>query len=791
MSARGALCRTLVVVSLIGQTACGGGGDASAPVAPAPVPTPTPTPTPSPPPAPTLPTITTQPSAQQAGAGTPVTFSVVSPNATTHRWQRSTDAGATWTDVAGASAASLTLTSPALIDNGNRYRAVVTNEVGSVQSAAAELAVNARLRLLAGALGGSGHADGSGLDARFDLNRGMAMDAQGNLIIADSNNHVLRRMTPAGMVTTIAGTVGVNGRVDGPAATARLSTPRSVAVDPTGAVWFVDQGTCYLRKLAGGIVSTVALLVPPNYSCYLPNGDGDPRGYDPAELAIGPNGDVFVSDRERDIISRVDAAGNVSLYAGDPTSSGFDDGPRLGARFRMPRGLAFDAAGNLYVGDGNGTIRRIDSTGNVTTIAGAPLQFDNIDGIGTDARLNRPLALQVVGSLLVITDSFASTLRVLDLNTLELRTLAGEPSVSGSSDGRGSAARFNGPYGLASNGSLLYVSDGGSGLVRAVTLDGQVTTVAGKLLPAGAVDGSGAAARFAGAVQLTADAEGNLYAADNHAIRKISPAGEVTTFAGKLGVADWTDGIGEAARFRNPAALAIDGAGNLIVADRGNQAIRRISRDGAVTTIAGGGPGSAGFVNGPGPMARFNDVQAVSVDPAGNIFVADYYNCSIRKISPDGMVSTPIGSGPVNCVHIDSANFPLSLIYPTLVLAIGTDDVLLSDYRRASLWRVGPNGRVSFPPVGSNPGFVDGAGSEAQFGSIGALARDAAGNIYVADAANHALRLIRPDFSVSTLVHRGLTTVLGDNPSLRAPWGVAVLPGNALAISTEAAIVVD
>lgn len=789
MSARGALCRTLVVVSLIGQTACGGGGDASAPVAPAPVPTPTPSPPPPPPP--TLPTITAQPSAQRAGAGTPVTFSVVSPNATTHQWQRSTDTGATWTDVAGANAASLTLTSPALIDNGTQYRVVVTNEVGSAQSAAAGLAVNARLRLLAGALGGAGHVDASGLDARFDLNRGLAMDAQGDLIIADSNNHVLRRMTPAGVVTTIAGTVGVNGRVDGPVATARLSTPRSVAIDSTGAVWFVDQGTCHLRKLADGIVSSVALLVPPSYSCYLPNGQGDPHGYDPAELAIGPDGDVFVSDRERDIISRVDAAGNVSLYAGDPTSSGFDDGPRLSARFRVPRGLAFDAAGNLYVGDGNGTIRRIDSAGNVTTIAGAPLQFDNVDGIGTDARLNRPLALQVVGDLLVITDSGASTLRVLDLNTLELRTLAGEPSVPGASDGRGSAARFNGPYGLAGNGSLLYVSDGGSGLVRTVTLDGQVTTVAGKLLPVGAVDGPGPVARFSGAVPLTADGEGNVYAADNHAIRKISPAGEVTTFAGKLGVADWTDGTGEAARFRNPAAITIDGAGNLIVADTGNQAIRKISRDGVVTTIAGGGPGSAGFVNGPGPVARFNNIQAVSVDPAGNIFVADYQNCSIRKISPDGMVSTPIGSGPINCVFIDSANFAVSLIYPSLVLAIGTDDVLFSDYRRSLLWRVGPDGRASFPPVGLNPGFVDGAGSEARFGRIAALARDANGNIYVADAANHALRLIRPDFSVTTLVHRGLTTVLGEDPSLRAPGGVAVLPGNALAISTEAAIVVD
>jgi len=731
-----------------------------------------------------------QPSAQSTGAGTPVTFSVVSPNATSHRWQRSTNDGTTWIDVVGADTASLTLASPALIDSGTQYRAVATNEAGSTQSAAAKLTVNARLRLLAGALGGRGHADASGREARFDLNRGIALDGRGDLIIADSNNHVLRKMTPAGEVTTTAGTVGSDGRADGSAAAALLSNPRSVAVDAAGVIWFVDQGTCYLRKLADGVVSSVALLSGDG-PCYLA-ASADLRGYDPAELAIGPDGDIFVSDRQRNIISRVDAAGDVSLYAGSPFESGFDDGPRLSARFWAPRGLAFDASGNLYVADSNSTIRRIDGSGNVTTIAGAPLQLANVDGIGTDARLGRPLALQVIGNVLVITDSFMSTLRVLDLTTLELRTIAGEPSVPGSSDGRGSAARFNGPYGVAGDNDLIYVSDGESGLVRTATLDGQVTTLAGQLRPVGAADGPGTAARFGGTVALAADAAGNLYAADgaNHAIRKISPNGEVTTVAGALGVADWVDGVGAAARFNKPSAIAIDDTGNLIVADMGNEAIRKISRDGVVTTIAGGGPGSAGYVDGPGAIARFNYIESVSVDPAGNIFVADAQNCSIRKISPDGVVSTPIGSGPGTCMFFDGSNIPVLLVWPRVVVAIGIDDVLYVDNPNTQVKRIGADRRLSLV-AGSRSGFVDGPAGDARFGWISALVRDANGNIYVADAGNHALRLIRPDSSVETLVHRSVNTDPGDNPSLRAPAHLAILPGNSIAISTEAAVVVD
>lgn len=782
MSTRSALCRTIVIVSMTGLTACGGGGGASAPIL---------QPPPAPSPTPTAPTITTQPSPQSTGAGTAVTFAVASPNATAHRWQRSSDGGTTWADIPGANGASLPLSSPALIDSGTRYRAVLTNDLGSTQSAVAELTVHPRLRLLAGSLGGPGHADAAGRDARFDFNRGIALDAQGNLIVADSSNHVLRKVTPTGEVATIAGAAGLEGRVDGPAAAARLSTPRSVAVDASGTIWFVDQGTCYLRKLANGMLSSVASLVGEGY-CYLATGSSEPRGYDPAELAIGPTGDVFVSDRERDIISRVDAAGNVSLYAGDPFSSGFDDGPRLSARFRAPRGLAFDAAGNLYVADSNSTIRRIDGSGNVTTIAGAPQQLDNVDGIGTDARLSRPLALTVVGNSLFITDVYASTLRLLNLDTLELRTIAGEPSVPGSSDGRGAAAHFDGPYGVASNGDVIYVSDGGNGLLRTATLDGLVTTIAGQLLPAGAADGSATAARFSGPVALVADAAGNVYAADgtNHAIRKISPTGEVTTFAGQLGVADWVDGTGSAARFRNPRAITIDAAGNLIVADAGNNAIRKISREGVVTTIAGGGPGSAGYADGPGPSARFDNIMSVSVDPAGNIFVADAQNCSIRRINPSGMVTTPIGSGPAACMFFDSAHLPVSIVWPTVVLAIGTDDVLYVDNPYTAIRRVRADGRLVYG-AGSRAGFADGPADEALFGSIAALARDADGNIYVADAANHALRLMRPDFSVTTLVRGGVNTALGDSPSLRSPVGIAILPDNALAVSTEAAVVLD
>jgi len=773
------------VSTSIGLAACGGGGGSSAPIPPAPAPVPPPATTPS---------IAVQPQPQAVGAGNAASFTVTSPNATSYQWQRSVDFGATWANVAGASSATLILAATALIDSGSQYRVVVSNSLGALTSSAAPLTVRPNLRLLAGALGGAGYLDGQGTAARFDFTRGIAMDASGNIVVADSQNHVLRRITVAGVATTLAGAPGIKGRVDGASGSARLSSPRGVAVDAAGVIWFVDQGTCYLRKLVGGVVTSVARLPPPTGGCYLESLVVNSGIYDPAELAIGPTGDIFVSDRERDVILRVDAAANVTVFAGDPMEEGSIDGPLATARLRSPRGLAFDAAGNLYVAESqNATVRRIDTAGNVTTIAGAAQQRMHLDGIGTAARFITPAGLSVVGQTLVVTDSGGSTVRLLDLMTLSLVTIAGNPGIAGAADGIGTAALFTSPFYVANGGAgTLYVSDSGNSTIRKVTLAGVVTTLAGQVLPSGTTDGAAGNARFSTAHPLASDAAGNIYIADsaNHTIRKVTPAGVVTTLAGSPGQSGLVDGTGGAARFNSPTAVVVDSAGNLIVADYANDALRRITPAGAVTTIAG--LLGSGYVNGPALTARFDSPLALAIDSVGNIYIADELNCVIRKLTPAGMVSTLAGGGPINCGNLDGPAVSAQMLWPKLVVATGVDEVLFVDIQSRSIRRAKADGSIDSVVGAGTEGSADGQGTAATFSLISGLARDSVGNLYVADSGNHAVRLVRPNFAVSTLLRNPPpNTVLGDLPSIRAPSGVTVLPGNAIALSTEAAIVVD
>lgn len=785
--------RWILTASSIALSACGGGGGGSAPLPP--------TPAPAPPPA-VAPTITAQPQAQAIDAGTNATFSVGSPNAANYQWQVSTDAGVSWTDVAGATAAMLSVSSPGLIDSGRQYRAVVANAVGNTASTPASLTVRPFLRLLAGALGGHGYLDGQGTAARFDFTRGSAIDAAGNVYVADTSNHIIRRVTPGGAVTTFAGTPGVAGHVDGPTSDSQLSSPRDIAIDSAGTLWFVDQGTCYLRKVVNGAVTSVARLIPGplSGSCFLESLNSS--GFDSAELEISPAGEVFVSERTRNSILRVDSAGTVSLFAGDPASfGGSADGPRLDARFRSPRGLAFDLAGNLYVADsGNGTIRRIDPGGNVTTIAGAAQDRRHLDGVGNAARFSNPVGLVLSGSqTLAITDVGSNTVRLMDLTTMVVTTIAGSPGASGSVDGTGSAARFLTPYGVSTTASGdLVVSDSGNSTLRRVSLSGVVTTLAGQAPPGGLVDGTGAAARFAGPHLIAASAAGELYVSDmeSSVIRKITAAGVVTTLAGSAGQEGLLDGAGTNARFNGPMGLAVDAAGNLIVADADNNAIRRVSPTGAVTTIAGGsGNGNA---DGPAALATFNWPVAVTVDPSGSIFVADYFNCRIRKLSTTGVVTTfagitqfgdcyavdgPAGIGGVGSVHV--------------MAAMGVDDILFSEStngRGARLRRARADGSVlTVAGSGTKSGHVDGLGSTALFSSITALSIDTAGNVHIADSGNNAVRLMRPDYSVTTLIGSKppANTSLGGSPIIRYPYGMALLPNNAIALSSEAAVLID
>jgi streptogramin lyase len=525
---------------------------------------------------------------------------------------------------------------------------------------------------LAGTAGVTGSTDATGAAASFNLPFGVATDGQGNVYVADTLNNIIRKITPAGVVTTLAGTAGFFGNDDriGPAAT--FNGPVGVATDSQGAVYVADLNNNTIRKITSlGEVTTLAGTagIPGSTD----SATGTPRFNSPFGVATDSAGNVYVADSLNNTIRKiVISTGNVSTLAGTAGVRGSDDLTGPAARFNDPRGVATDSAGNVYVAEvGNNTIRKITPLGAVTTLAGTAGPGGSTDATGAAASFSSPfgVATNSAGNVYVA-DQGNSTIRSITPAGV-VTTFAGAVSVIGSADATGAAATFNGPAGVATDSAgNVYVAEVGNNTIRKITSAGVVTTFArsfngpadvatdsaGYVYVADTLNGSIRKITPAGVVTTLAvtggsprgvatDSAGNVYVADfqNNTILKITPLGVVTTLAGMAGVPGGDDNIGAAARFNAPVGVATDSTGNLYVADSFNNTIRKIViSTGAVSTLAGTA-GFTGSTNATGAAARFNNPLSVAIDSAGNVYVADNGNSTIRKITPAGVVSTLVG----------------------------------------------------------------------------------------------------------------------------------------------------
>jgi serine/threonine protein kinase/tetratricopeptide (TPR) repeat protein/sugar lactone lactonase YvrE len=308
-----------------------------------------------------------------------------------------------------------------------------------------------------------------------------------------------------------------------------------------------------------------------------------------------------------------------------------------------PTGVAINANGNIYVADfPNHTICEITAEGAVKDFAGTRGIAGNADGVANVARFDNPadIATGPDGSLYVADCNNHAIRKITPAGVVS--TFAGQTHQAGHEDGPASSATFRYPTGLAvDRAGNVYVADIGNNLIRKITPDGMVNTLAGVAGEAGSNDGIGTQARFNQAHGVGVDLAGNVYAADfgNHTIRKITPDGTVTTIGGQAGTPGSNDGIGTAAHFCAPYSVAADRYGNVIVADTSNHTIRKIAPDGTVTTIAGVA-GNVGNTDGAGNVARFAIPAAVKPDSSGSIYVADFGNYAVRKVTPEGDVTT-------------------------------------------------------------------------------------------------------------------------------------------------------
>ncbi len=330
----------------------------------------------------------------------------------------------------------------------------------------------------------------------------------------------------------------------------------------------------------------------------------------------------------------------VTTFAGAETS-GLVDATGTSARFNKPYGVAIDSTGNFYIADtANHCIRKITSTGVVTTLAGSASGTSGfVNATGTAARFNSPYGIAVdTSGNVYVGDSLNMVIRKIT-SVGVVTTLAGGAGGIGAVDGTGTAAKFDQPQGVAIDSSgNLYVADSQNCAVRKVTSAGVVTTLAGSTsATCGFQDGTGTAARFTQPGGIAVDSSNNVYVGDtnNNAIRKITSAGVVTTLAGSTsGASGFVNGTGTASRFNQPYGISVDSTGNLFVADSTNNAIRKVTSEGIVTTLAGSTSGLSGYLDGIGFASRFKQPYGISVDSSGNIFVGDFGNNAIRKIVP-------------------------------------------------------------------------------------------------------------------------------------------------------------
>ncbi|MEI6209607.1 MAG: FG-GAP-like repeat-containing protein [Desulfuromonadales bacterium] len=491
--------------------------------------------------------------------------------------------------------------------------------------------------------GGSGSNDGTGTSAKLNEPRGIAVDSSGNLYVADYDNHIIRKITSAGVVTTLAGLAGSQDSTDGTGVAARFKGPCGIAVDSAGNVYVADTGNHAIRKITpAGVVTTFA--GSPGSSG---NADGTgtaARFSEPRALAIDTSGTLYVTDYSSNNIRKITSAGVVTTLAGTAGRPGSTDGTGTAALFYNPSGVTVDSIGNLYVTDtSNCTIRKITPAGAVTTFAGLAGRSSSVDGTGSAARFEDPYSVTADGAGNVyVADSTDHSIRKITAAGV-VTTLAGTPGSYGSTDGTGSAARFFGPMGItADSAGTVYVSDTGNNTIRKITSAGVVTTLAGMAGIGGSTDATGTNARFGAPEGIAVDASGTLYVVDtnNNTIRKINPSGVVSTLAGAAGSPGFVNGTGSAARFSVPFDLAVDPDGsNVYVCDHGNHAIRKIvTATGVVTTLAGSG--TMGYSDGVGTAAAFRWPAGVAVDGTGVVYVADTDNQVIRKITPDGVVTT-------------------------------------------------------------------------------------------------------------------------------------------------------
>ena len=601
----------------------------------------------------------------------------------------------------------------------------------------------------------------------------VAVDADGTVYIADEYSHRVRRVDAAtGSISTFAGT-GERGFAGdaGPATEARLHGPSGVAVDAIGNVYIADTSNHRVRRVdvANGTVHTLAGGGQAGFG-----GDGGPAAdallHRPVAVATGPSGNVYIADAGNHRVRRVDiATGEISTFAGTGWSGFSGDGaPAVDARLHSPAGVAVDASGNVYIADSrNWRVRLVDAaTGDISTFAGGGSGGDGSPA--RDARLPVPRGVAVGASGDVYISGEDRLVRWVDAASGIMSTFAGREGIGDGGPGENALLRW--PEGVAVDASgSLFIADTVHHRVRRVGADGDISTFAGA--GDGSFGGDGGPATASALNHPTGvavDTSGNVYIADefNHRIRRVDAVtGDISTFAGSGPT--WTSGGGFGgdggpavdALLYYPEDVAVDASGHVYVADTFNQRIRRIDAStGEITTVAGSGDngfGRGGFEGDGGPAveARLNEPSGVAVDASGNLYIADTRNRRVRRVdAATGAISTVAGTGELDVgAWVEGGRaLEAQLWNPTDVVLDAMGNIYIADGNSHRVRRVeAATGAIATFAGSGAPGRRGGGFGGDRGPAVEALLNEPSGvavgpfgEVYIADTGNDLVRRV-------------------------------------------------
>jgi uncharacterized protein (TIGR03437 family) len=592
--------------------------------------------------------------------------------------------------------------------------------------------------------------------------QGLAFDAAGDLYVAESYQHRIRKIS-GGVITTYAGSVqGFTGD-GGPAADSRLNYPTGVAIDSSGALYFADTQNGRIRRIgADGIITTVAGNGKSGYDGDN-NSAINAMLNSPEGVAVDASGNLYIADTLNDRIRKVDASGKITTVAGNGPGYSGDNGPASRAQLARPKEMFFDKTGNLYIADSaNLVIRKIDTNGIISTIAGsAAAGFSGDGGTALKATLGAPngVAVDSHGNIYIADTLNLRVRKVSPDGTIS--TVCGNGKFRNAPDNTLAINAFllqPEDVAIDAKGNLL-IADTQTNRVAKVTPDGIMTTFAGTGQYGFGGDGGPATKAFLTAPRgLAVATDGTVYIIDseNFRIRKVSPDGTIMTIAG-TGVPGSTGDNGPAnkSQLQSPRGLALDQKGNLYIADQGCHCIRVIDSAGIIRTIAGTGrPGYSGD-NGAATAAQFNLPQKMAVDGSGNLYIADVNNNRIRRIDPSGRITTYAGNGTLGPGGNSGPAVNADIAAPLGVAVDTAGNLYVSAYYYGVVHKITPAGQISLVAGNRQTGFSGdgGPGPQASLWIPNGLITDTRGNVYIADEYNNRVRVLLaspPSFQVST-----------------------------------------